>query len=254
METDYNKILQIPEAALLHKKLPKAFFLKHFKLSAAEKRFLNQDIEGMLWLASLRPQNINIPAKVSETKSFEEVQIISCSLKSSLQENAQKAIELIQKYLPYQVLLIIEDEHEFIFNSAEKLINQREVQKRTIQSYFSSPAINKLYKNKITEDLFRALAFSELDKTNLETTYSSYVVALTRFKAAQHTGSFTKKHHTRTSEDMEALQEIESLENKIESLANKIAREHKINEKVNLNIALQKHRKEIEKLKNKLSA
>ena len=70
MEINYNKIFQIPEAALLNKKLTKAFFLKHFKLSATEKKFLNQEIDEMLWLASLRPANINIPKVITQTRSF----------------------------------------------------------------------------------------------------------------------------------------------------------------------------------------
>jgi hypothetical protein len=254
LEADYNKIFQIPDKAILNSKISKAFFLKHFQLSSAEKRFLNQDIENMTWIASLRPNTVNISALVTDVQSFEEIQIIICQLRVDLKNNLQKVTELIQKYLPYPVLLVIEDEHEFILNSAEKFINKNDSQKRTIGKYFSTPAINKLYKNDLVTELLKALNFSELDRTNLKTTYQSYVEALTRYKAAQHTGRFEKKHHSRTNEDMEYLLKIEELEKEINILTNKIQKESMINKKVEYNVQLQKHRLQIEELKQNLSA
>ena len=242
---------------MLVKDLPffnKSFFLQNFDLSAAEKRFLNQDIENMTWMASLRPNTVNIPPEQNQTQSFEEIQIIVCQLRVALNEISQKAVELIQKYLPYPVLLIVGDEHEFMFNSADKYINQKDIQKRTIKSYFSTPAINKLYKNEIITALFKALKFSELDKSNLQTTYNSYVEALTRYKAAQHTGRFERKHHSRTRRDMEYLLEIEELEKEIRALVNRIQKESMINKKVELNVKLQQQRQQIEELKQNLSA
>ncbi|MCY2687575.1 DUF4391 domain-containing protein [Salinimicrobium sp. TH3] len=254
METDYNKILEIPAKAILNKRLTKAFFLQNFDLSAAEKKFLNQEVENLTWLASLRPNTVNIPAQQIETQTFEEIQIIVCQLRVDVKEKSQKAVELVQKYLPYPVLLIVEDEHEFLFNSADKYINQNDIQKRTIKSYFSTPAINQLYKNDIVAELFKALKFSELDKSNLQTTYNSYVEALIRYKAAQHTGRFERKHHSRTSRDMEYLLEIEELEKTINVLVNRIQKESMINRKVELNVKLQQHRQQIEELKQNLSA
>ena len=41
-----------------------------------------------------------------------------------------------------------------------------------------------------------------LDKTNLETTYKSYIQAIVQFQTASITGSFNKRSHSRTEEDI----------------------------------------------------
>ena len=249
----YNNIFNIPERSILDKKLTKAFFLKNFDLSATEKKLLNNSIQSMDWMASIKPIIANIPAVKNDNYAYEEIQIIVCTITDNkLTELADKCIVLLQKYIPYQLIVIVEDTTHFVINACDKRINLNDSSKRTIDNYNTTTAFSKLYKNEIITSFFDALDFSILDKTNLETTYKSYIQAIVQFQTASITGSFNKRSHSRTEEDMMLLANIETIEKEVVRLSNQIKKETQLNNRVSLNIEIQNQRKEIEKIKNKL--
>jgi hypothetical protein len=229
----YNNIFNIPERSILDKKLTKAFFLKNFDLSATEKKLLNNSIQSMDWMASIKPTIANILAVKNDDYIYEEIQIIVCTITDNkLNELAEKCIVLLQKYIPYQMIVIVEDTTQFVINT--------------------TTILSKLYKNEIISSFYSALDFSALDKTNMETTYKSYIQAIVQFQTASITGSFIKQSHSRTEDDMMLLANIETIEKEVVRLSNQIKKETQLNNRVSLNIEIQNQRKEIEKIKNKL--
>jgi len=254
MSNIYNDILNIPERNLKGQKLTKVFFTNNYALSAAEKKLLNNVISSMEIFAHIKPEISNIKAVVNQTDSYENIFIIVCTLKNVMTtDGATKCINLIQKYLPQQALLIIEDESNFVVNAAEKRINQNDKSKLTVERYFTTSILSKLYKNDLAASFYKALDFSNLDKTNLELLYKSYIQAIVQYQAASITGTFQKRSNARTAQDMEHLEQIEQLESDIVSLTNQIKKESQLNEKVQLNIEIQKKRQEIQSLKNTLT-
>lgn len=253
MGFNYNKILNIPERCLTNLKITKAFFLSNFDLTTSDKNVLNYEIQSMNWLASIKPSNSNISAEINETYSFEEVQVMVCTLKGlGLKQFGEKCIQLFQKYIPYQIVVIVEDEDNFMVNTCDKRINQNDTNKRTIEKYISTPILTKLYKDELVSALFDGLNFTVLDKTNLETVYKSYIKAIVNYQTSLVTGNIQIRNHIRTSDDMKQLERINSLEKEINKLSNQLKKESQFNNKLNLNMEIQKHRKEIESIKNKL--
>jgi hypothetical protein len=250
----YNNILNIPDRAIFNKKLTKAFFLKNFSLTAAEKKLLNNTIQSMQWLASLKASNVNIPIVKNDEYIYQEIQVFVCTLPNNqLEVNSIRCIELFQKHIPYQILVIIEDDNEFVINVCDKRINQNDKSKRTIERYFITDALSKLYKNDLSDAFYKALDFGNLDKTNLELLYKSYIQAVVQFQAASITGKYQKRTNARTQEDMEHLELIEKLERDITSLSSQIKKESQLNEKVQLNIKIKNNRDKILELKKLLN-
>jgi hypothetical protein len=250
----YNKIFKLPERVLLHKRLPKNFFTKKFELSAAEKRLLNQVITQMEWMASIKPNNANIPMIKTNEWVYEEVQVMKCTVENNeLEKQGIKCAELMQKYIPYPMVVIVEDEHEFIITACHKRVNQADTSKRTIENWFNTTPINKLYNNELSEKFFKALDFAAIDKTNLQTSYNSYTNAIVQYQVAETTGVYKTKNQQKTNTDLEYLHTIEDLEKEIIGLRNLLKKEQQINAQVNLNITIQEKKKEIERLKNILS-
>ncbi len=249
----YNNILKIPERCVLDKRLTKAFFLKNFELSSAEKKLVNNDITSMSWLASIKPATANIPAVVNSDYKYEEIQIMVCTLEdNSLETLSEKCFSLFQKYIPYQMLVIVEDNNNFKINACDKRINQIDTTKRIAERLFNTGMLSKLYKHDISDSLFKALDFGAVDKTNLELLYKSYIQAVVQFQSASITGKYIKRSSTRTAEDMQNLEKIELLERDIISLKSQIKKENQLNSKVQLNIKIQQKRKEIQSLKDLL--
>lgn len=250
----YNDILQIPERCLLNKRLTKAFFLKNFDLSATEKKLLNGTIQNMEWMACIKTSNSNITTVINPNYVYEEIQVMICSLADNqLEVNGKNCLELFQKYIPYQMLVIVEDDTHFILNATDKRVNQHDKNKRTIETYFTSTPLSKLYTNEISTSFYEALKFETTDKTNMETLYKSYIQALVQFQTATITGNFKKRTKTRTEEDLIDILAIESIEKEIKSLSSKIKKESQISERVNLNVNIQNKRKKIQNIKNKLT-
>lgn len=247
----YNTIVQLPDRLLLQKRLTKAFFLKNFVLTAAEKKTLNQTIITMEWLASIKPALANIPAVKGETWVYEEIQIITCTV-HDINSKLQDCIELFQKHIPYQMVLFVEDENCFVVNTCNKRVNQNDNTKRTIEGYFTTPSLSKLYKTAVANAFFEALNYNQLDKTNLETLYKSYNRAVVQYQTAALTGTYTLRTQQRTEEDMQHLQHIEGIENEITSLSSQLKKAVQLNDRVNLNVQIQKKRNDIEKLKQLL--
>ncbi len=253
MAFSFNDILNIPERSILNKKLTKAFFLKNFELSAIEKKLLNNTIQSMDWLACIKPFNANIPAVKNNEYVYEEIQIMTCTVSGNqLNEVADKCIMLFQKFIPYQIVVLVEDEFSFVVNTCDKRINLNDNLKRTVEKYITTPIISKLYKNEGYSLFFEVLNFSNLDKSNMETTYKGYIQAVVQFQASLITGSFNKRPQSRTEEDMVLLSNIDSIEKEVKRLTNQIKKETQLNKKVPLNIEIQNYRTEIENIKNKL--
>lgn len=249
---NYNSILNIPERLLVNKRITKAFFSKNFELKASEKKVLNQVITNMEWLASIKPSTANVPAIKNNTWVYEEIQVMTCSTQH-LENNLQSCIELFQKYIPYQILLIVEDQNEFALNICDKRVNQNDKTKRTIDSYLTTKRISKLYKNKVTSAFFSALDYNQIDKSNLETLYKSYNRAIVQYQTANLTGSYTIRTQQRTDEDMQMLLKIEEIEKEIKRLSSQLKKATQLNDKVSLNVKIQNKRKEIKQIKNKLT-
>ncbi len=250
----FNHIFKVPERCLVGQRLTKAFFQRNFSLTSAEKKVLNTAIEQMEILAQVNLEKSNIQAVSNETDSYENILYIRCTVQDNqLETVADKCIQIIQKYIAHQVVLILEDSNDFIINVAEKRINQVDKNKLVVNSIFNTTSISKLYKNDTTEAFFKALDFNGLDKTNLETTYKSYIQAVVQFQVAHTTGTFSKRTQKRTQEDMANLETIEAMETEITSLKSQLSKEKQLNNKVVLNVAIHKKRQEIERIKNKLT-
>lgn len=257
MAGDFNNIFKISERSLLQKRLTKAFFLKNFDLTAAEKKVLN-GIDHMEWLASIKPVTSNINAVVNNEYAFEEIQIIVCRLLQGTNGKMDLAgttvPALIQKYIPYQMVLVFEDETHFVVNVCDKRINQNDRSKRTIEKHITTPPISKLYKKEADERFYEALDYTNVDKTNMERLYAAYVNAVIQYKTAVVTGDYAARPSQRSSDDLNRLLEIEELEKEIISLKSQIKKENQLNKKVALNVKMQQTKKDIENIKLELAS
>jgi hypothetical protein len=228
--------------------------LKNFELSSTEKKVLNNTIQSMDWLASVKPSNSNIPEYKDENYVFEEVQFMLCTLnENTLSINSDKCISLFQKYIPYQIVLIVEDDNGFILNTCDKRINLNDKTKRTIEKQISTPVISKLYKNEITSDFFDSLDFVKQDKVSLQRLYKGYINSIIQLQSSIVIGSFSKRTNVRTEEDLKLLDSMNIIEKEVIRLTNQLKKETQMSSKVSLNMEIQKKRKEIEIIKNKLS-
>ncbi len=254
MSLNYNDILNLPERSLLNKKITKTFFLKNFELSSSEKKVLNNTIQSMDWIASIKPLNSNIPEFRDDYYIFEEVQFMSCTLnQNTVTEDSDMCISIFQKYIPYQIVLIVDDDHSFVLNTCDKRINLNDKSKRTIERQITTPVISKLYKNDLYSHFIDSLDYAKQDKTSLRSLYNGYISSVVNLQSSIVTGRFVKRTGIRTEDDLILLESLTTIEMEVTKLTNKLKREKQMSSKVSLNMEIQKLRLEMENIKNKLN-
>lgn len=251
--TDYNNILTLPQRCIVDKKLTKAFFLKNYALTVSEKKLLAEKVESMQWLGMISPSNANIAAVKTTEHDFSLINVFVITLHGTgINPDGPKSIQLLQKYLPDQAMVIVQNEFEFVVSTCDKRINQADKSKRTIERYYTTEPIAKLYKKESIQAFFEALAFSSLDKTNLQTAYASYNTAIVQLKAAAMTGTYKTRSKVRSAADLVVLSQIEEKEEKITALRNQLKKETQLNAQVKLNMAIQALKNSIEQHKKQL--
>ena len=252
-----NNILQIPERSLVTKKITKAFFKRNFDLTSTEKALLDDfnAISGIDWFASINPANSNINPYKDEHYLFEEVQIIITHTPGNdFERNHQRIADLIQKYIPYPILLCILHDNVFVFNACDKKINQNDSTRRIVEKKYSTESINRQAITEQQQSFLNSLVFSELDKTNLKTYYDSYIQRMIALKAAELSGVFMSRTKERTQSDMEKLEKIDTLQKEIQILQSQAKKESQLNQRIVLNTQIQEKRKLIKQLKALITA
>lgn len=247
-----NDILKIPDRCLLNKKVTKAFFKRNFDLTSADKSLL-EDAHILMtidWVASVSPSTANINAYTDDQNSFEEVQVIAVLTGDpNFDKNKQKIAELIQKYIPYPILLIISNGEKFVVNSCNKRINQNDQTKRTVDKRFFTEDIPVNDPTSEQKQFLDSIGFSGLDKTNLKTFYDSYTQRIIALHTAKLAGIFTPRTQSRTIEDMQHLERIDTLQSEISMMEKQVRKETQMSQKVLLNTQINQKRKEIEHIK-----
>jgi hypothetical protein len=83
--------------------------------------------------------------------------------------------------------------------------------------------------------------------------YQSYSTAITNFNISKISGEYTLRTSSRSADDLKLLDEIQSLEQEITVLRNKMKSESQVNAQVEINMAIRNFKNEIEKKKEQIS-
>ena len=256
MNNQITDILQLPEKCLVNKKITKAFFKRNFDMTSAERNLLD-DANAVIsidWIASISQANANVPAWQDAESTFEEIEVIAVTTNTeNLNKQSNRIIDLIQKYIPYHLLIAVTDGAKTVWNVTYKRINQNDNNKRTVDKKFTSEIIDLGGNNAIHKAFIESLSFSELTSTDLKVLYDSYVQCFVGLNTAPIIGSFETRPTDRTKEDVELLERISQLEKEITTLSNTAQKETQLNKRIELNTQLQHKRKQIEQLKNTIT-
>ena len=252
-----NDILQIPERCLLNRPLHKTFFKRNFELTISDNKLLNDFsiIASINWIASISPASANIGKYDEAQYLYEEVQLISVQTnKDGFEKNVPRITELVQKYIPYPIVLCIYYDDMLVINTCDKRINQNDNTRRTIeQRYFTEP-IN-LGEADIRQAAFlKSLSYTHMNKTNLKNYYDSYSQCITALHIATYSGAYSPRSKERTDADVQTLQKMQTLQNEITILQNVAKKETQLNQQVAINLQVQEKRKEIQQLKTLIIA
>lgn len=218
-------MISLPDRALLNRRIPKAKFYEQIGVDSKLERKFIDEIDNIIWKYKLSQETTNL----KPTKKVEEIQVFEISLKEKY--ISKEVLENIDRVIPYPILYILKYKDNIKLAIAYKERNKIDENKMVVHSYYQSEWIKEY---ELAVDILKGLS--------LEDVYDNLLRQLIPIENT-------------LEDDIEKLIKLnekqESLKKEIEKLEKKVKREKQFNRKVDLNIELQKKKKELEELLDK---
>ncbi len=212
-----------------------------------------------------------------------EVAVIEVSLKKI--KRYKRLAEIIQRAIPYPTMIVfvfsetlsnqntetnsetdinkqIKEQTEIqklsiALNLATKRISMSDSSKLTVERFYNTDWLLFDNLNETTDIFLNSLCINKQSLINFYEFYFSWINQFIKFETARHTGIFDTnddfKGATDTKNASLVLEQIVSLENKLQTIKNNIKKEHQINRKVEMNIQAQQIQSELTELKSQLT-
>lgn len=215
-------MLNIPDRALYNRRIPKIKFYKQIGVDTKLERKFIDEIEQIIWKYKLSESTTNLES----TKKVEEIQIFEIELKEK--HISMEILENIDRVIPYPILYILKYEDDIKLAIAYKERNKIDENKMVVHSYYQSEWMKE---KEVNIDILKGLS--------LEDVYENIIRQLIPIENI-------------LEEDIEKLIELDekrkNLGKEIIKLESKVRKEKQFNKKVDLNIKLQKKKRELEEL------
>lgn len=245
------ELLNIDKRCVVDKRITKVAISNNSTLNTSEKKLLKEVINDIRWLASYKPFNSAIPEFITKTESYDEVEIISVGFSNV--KYTKQVVNLLQKSMPYPLVLLLEVENLFSVSVAKKSINQADKLKRTIDEVITSTWLNRKEDKKVNQDFLNQLNTKTFHNLHLKAFYESFTKAIHQYETSLLTGSFSPKDGKAIDKDAETLKQIEAIDKDIISLKSQIKKETVFSDKVRLNMNLKEREEKRQKLIEKLT-
>jgi len=247
------QVLNVPDTCLLDSRIYKKMLLENADLVTRDKKLVNESIESLLWRYTLKPETINIPAHQTKELDYPEIAIILVSLKTDKQ--AKRLVEIIQRAIPYPLLLIMTIDDRVWVSLASKRQSLADSVKLTTDHFYDSDWMDGSKLQPIEEQYIESLNNKDFDWTNIYTFYQSLIDRVVALQAARHTDEYLIKKH---SDQLEAksnsanrqnrLADIKKIEEFESQLKAELKKETQFNSKLNLNVRIKECQQQIQQL------
>lgn len=214
-------MLNLPERTLYNKRIPKNKFYEKLKANTKLKDMFVEQVDNIIWKHKLSRETINL----EPTEEVQEIQVFEIYLKQK--ELSREVLESIDKAIPYPILHVLLYEGEAQLVIAYKQRNQNDENKFIINGYYESewqPI------NSISIELIKGI--------DLQAVYENIIRSFM---------PLIQDSNEELSEVVKKQNMIEKLKKICRTLEAKIRSEKQFNRKVELNIELQRLKKELNK-------
>ncbi|MFH1847359.1 MAG: DUF4391 domain-containing protein [Candidatus Omnitrophota bacterium] len=234
---DFLNIIKFPEKGRVDKKIFKKSIYGKAPLTRKQVEIVKNEINDIRWHCVLKPETTNIPVFKNNDFDYEEIQVIGVSLKTD--EKKDIAAGIIQKCIPYPVVLILGYEGQIALSVAAKRINKTDISKSVIDEEFITNWISTGRANK-AKAFINSLQLENLSFTNLFKFYSDFADRVKLFCACEHKENYIYENKSKTDKAYKLFQKIKELEEEKTALRRQIKKETDFAKKVDLNVAIKK--------------
>lgn len=243
--------LALPAQSLVNKRVPKTLLLEHGAPTAADKRYINDGIEEITWVAALKPNNCGIPAFTSETHEYLEIAVLAVTLRP--EAKLPRLYELIHRAIPYPLVLIAQGSEGVTLSLTHKRKALSGTAKVVIDPLVLSAVLELATPDANAQAFLVSLPLARQPAQNMFAAYSGWVDCVHALAAARVAGGYTlPATPKRAAERREALAELQKLEEQIQALRKKAAKEKQMDKRVALNLEVKRLEAELAQQEAKL--
>jgi hypothetical protein len=231
--------LGLPETASVNQRVPKKLLVENGAPTAADKRRINEGIEEIQWLASLKPNTIGVPDYTDDVREYLEIALLSVHLRP--EAKAGRLAELIHRAIPYPLFLVLSQEGQTILSLAHKRRAQNEAGKFVLDGDVVEVTVfgNAPLSAEMNRQFLDAMALGNQPRANLLLLYQGWIDTLVALQASQLSGTFTPALTGEAAiARREAVQKCRELETTIATMQNAASKEKQMARRVELNIEI----------------
>ena len=236
---DLIAALELPPTARVHRRVPKTLLVEHGAPTAADKRRINEGIEEVQWVATLKPTTIGVPALRDEVREYLEIAVLSVALRA--ESKTERLAELIHRAVPYPVFLIVAESEGLTLSLAHKRWSQGEPGAAVLDGEPVVATLSDSDPGGLQSSFHEALSLARQPRTDLYQLYQGWIDTVLALLAARVTGlvaAAISPDHAATRRD--ALRECARLDTEIARLRAVAAKEKQVPKQVALNLELKR--------------
>jgi hypothetical protein len=231
--------LELPPGARVDRSVPRTLLVEHGAPTAADKRRINQGIEEVQWVATLKPTTIGVPALRDDVREYLEIAVLSVALRA--EAKTERLAGLIHRAVPYPMFVLVTEGTRLSVSLAHKRWSQREAGTTVLDGEPVAVTLADSEPGGLQTSFHEALSLARQPRADLYLLYQGWIDTLLALLAARVTGLFA----IATSPDQaatrrEALRECARLDTEVARLRAIAAKEKQVPRQVALNLELKR--------------
>lgn len=233
--------MDLPESALLGKRVFKKLFHENAALTAADKKALSKDVDTITWQYTLKPATIPVAAYEDEEREYLEIAIIECVLNE--RRNAARIAEVIHRAIPYPVVLVLhhrdgEGASAVAVSVAHKRMSRAERGAVVAEDFLQTPWLSEQDTLPAQAEFLRHLRLGTLQQTHFLALYTALVARVLAVVAATMTGRYELKEAVPEADRRRRLERCRALTREARELRAAIRQESSFARQVEMNAKL----------------
>jgi hypothetical protein len=242
--------LALPPQAMVDRRIAKKLLLENGAPTATDKRYINEGVEEIAWVAALKPGTVGVPAYKDEVREYLEIAVLTLSLREGAKGG--RLCELVHRAIPYPVVLVTQDEDGVSLSLAHIRHAENEAGKTVLDGTTA--------RANVTDDapgmaFLGSLAVAGLRRDDLRAVYQDWIDRIDALAAARVTGSF-RVCATRAAADRRRvlLREFAEVDGRVGALTTEAGAERQLTRRIELNLKLRTLKDERARLCDALAA
>jgi len=237
--TDCIAALDLPTGSLVNQRVPKKTLSEHGAGTAAARRYIQDGIDSLRWIAAIKPTTSGVPAHVDGLREYLEIVVLHLHMRPTAK--ATQLVPLIHRAIPYPTLLISEDDEHFALSLAHKRWSQAEKNQVVVDGELVSLRIDDGVPAEALERFLAALSLAKQPRNTLYELYQGWLDTVLALQTACVLGDFSlPRSREHADARSKALLECDRLESEMASLRAAAAREKQLPRQVELNLQLKR--------------